>query len=126
MTICACAKKNRHYPSLTIIGPYFTMVFNSMDFIMDLPQINSCDSILVVVDRFKKMVHFIPCNKSITGEKTTKLFLNHVFCYNGFPEDNVFYHELQFASKIWKQLFELLCVKVKLSSTFHPHINGQT
>jgi hypothetical protein len=36
---------------------------------------------------------FIPCNKSIIGEKTTKLFLDHVFCYNGFPKDNVFYHE---------------------------------
>ncbi len=33
---------------------------------------------------------FIPCNKSIIGEKTTKLFLDHVFCYNGFPKDNVF------------------------------------
>jgi hypothetical protein len=86
-------KTNHHYPSLAITGPCFTMVFDSMDFMMDLPRSNSCDSILLVVDRFTKMVHFIPCNKLITGEKTTNLFLDHVFCYNGFPEDNVFYHE---------------------------------
>jgi hypothetical protein len=56
----------------------------SMDFIMDLPQSSSFDSILVVVNCFTKMVHFIPCDKSIINDKTTNLFLNHVFHYHGF------------------------------------------
>jgi len=56
----------------------------SMDFIMDLPPFDSFDSILVVVDRSSKMVHFIPCNKIIIGEKITKLFFYHVFRYQGF------------------------------------------
>jgi len=60
-----------------------------MDFIMDFPQFNSFDSILAVVDYLMKMVHFIPCNKSITGEKTTKLFLDHVFHYHGLLENIV-------------------------------------
>jgi hypothetical protein len=72
------------------------------------------------------MVHFTPCNKSITGEKTTKLFLDHVFHYHGLLENIVFNFGPQFAPKFWKQLFELLGVKVKLSLTFHSHIDGQS
>jgi hypothetical protein len=70
-----------------------------MDFIMDLPQSNSFDSILVVVDHFMKMAHFIPCNKSIIGGKN-KLFLNHVFCYHGLPENIIYNCGPQYASKL--------------------------
>jgi hypothetical protein len=60
------------------------------------------------------MVHFIPINKSIISEKIVKLFLDHVFRYHGLPEDIISNHGPQFASKFWKQIFKLLCVKVKL------------
>jgi hypothetical protein len=72
-----------------------------------------------------KMTHFIPCTKTITNERTSKLFLDHVFQYHGFLEDIVFNRGLQFTSKFRKQLFELLSVKVKLSSAFHPQMSGQ-
>jgi hypothetical protein len=52
---------------------------------MGLPRYNSFDCILVVLDCFMKMAHFIPYNKSITDKKIVKLFLDHVFCYHGHP-----------------------------------------
>jgi hypothetical protein len=55
---------------------------------------------------------------------TAKLFLDHVFQYLGLPKYIIFYRGLQFASKFWKKFFELLGVKVKLWSTFHPQIDG--
>jgi hypothetical protein len=60
-----------------------------MDFIIDFPLCNSCDSILVVVDHLKKMIHFILCANTITNEATTKIFFDHVFQYHGIPKDIV-------------------------------------
>jgi hypothetical protein len=50
-----------------------------MDFITNLPPFNFYDSILVVVDCLTKMVHFIPCTKTIIGEGLAKLFLDPGF-----------------------------------------------
>jgi hypothetical protein len=94
-----------------------------MDFITNVTPSSYYDSILVVVDYLTKMVHFIQCIKTI-NERTTKLFLDHVFLYNGSPKDIIFDHGLEFTSKFWKQLFKLLGVKVKLLLVFHPQTDG--
>jgi hypothetical protein len=91
-----------------------------MDFITNLSPSYSYDSILVVVDYLTKMIHFIPYTKTIINERTTMSFLDHVFQYHGLPNDIIFYCGLQFAFKFPKRFFELLNMKVKLSSTFHP------
>jgi hypothetical protein len=49
-----------------------------------------------------KIAHFIPCNKSIIGEKIAKLFLDHVFCYHELLEYIIFDHGPQFVSKFEK------------------------
>jgi hypothetical protein len=64
-----------------------------------MPISNSFDSIPAAVDHLTKMVHFIPCNKSITGERTTKSFFDHVFWYHGIFEDIISNRGPQFASK---------------------------
>ncbi len=60
---------------------------------------NSFDSIPAAVDGLTKMVHFIPCNKLIIGERTTKLFFDHVFQYHDFSKDIILNYGPQFASK---------------------------
>jgi len=54
---------------------------------LQLPWILSYNSILVVVDYFTKIAHFIPCKKTIIGKKTTNLFLDHVFQNHYLPKD---------------------------------------
>ncbi len=120
-----CAQtKNLCYYLHDLLQPLLipTSIWSSIskDFITNLSPFNSYDSILVVVDHLTKMVHFIPCTKTITDEITTKLFFDHVFQYHGLLEDIIFDHGPQFVSKFWKQLFKLLSVKVKLSLVFHP------
>ena len=58
----------------------------SLDFVTDLPVTKSKkDSILTVVDKATRMVHLIPCRKSITAAETAKLFWDNVVKLHGVP-----------------------------------------
>jgi hypothetical protein len=59
----------------------------SMDFVFGLPRIKQGrDSIFVVVDRFSKMAHFIPCHKSDDAYILLNCFSKKLFVYMGFHE----------------------------------------
>jgi hypothetical protein len=75
---CSWSKVPRHRPHgllqpLSI--PLVPWTSISLDFITDLPISKSFDSILIIIDRFTKMAHFIPCSKNITGKRNYKTFL---------------------------------------------------
>ena len=84
------------------------------------------DAILVVVDRFSKMAHFIPCSSSITSEATSALFLREIFRLHGLPDNIISDCGPQFIAGFWKRLLELLHIDTSLSSRHHPESNGQT
>jgi len=61
----------------------------SADFITKLPIAQEYDSILVVVDRLMKMVHFIPTTEKMSAEGLARLFRDNVWKLHRLPESIV-------------------------------------
>ena len=57
-----------------------------MDFVTNLPvSARGFDCIFTVVDRFSRMVRFIPCHTSVSADDVANLFFEHWVCRFGMP-----------------------------------------
>ena len=99
----------------------------SMDMITHLPPTRSgSTSIMVVVDRLSKMVHFLPTFDTVSAEDVAALFRDREFCLHGMPQSIVSDRDVKFTSAFWQELQRLLGVQLNLSSAYHPQSDGQT
>jgi len=98
----------------------------SADFIMKLPLVQGYDSILVVVDRFTKIAHFVPTTEKTMAKGLARLFRDNVWQLHELPKSIISYRGPQFAAGLMRELNEMLGIKTKLLMAFHPQTDGQT
>ena len=75
---------------------------------MKLPVSSDYDSILVVCDRFLKMLHFVAMTEKITAEGLANLFKDNVWKLHGLPESVILNRRPQFAAELMKELNKVI------------------
>lgn len=99
----------------------------SMDFIVALPLTqNKNDSILVVVDRFTKMIKLLPCKTTITSMQLAQLLYKEIICEYGLPDEIISDRGSTFMSDFIQDLWSLLRTKHRPSTAYRPQTDGQT
>lgn len=73
----------------------------TMDFIEKLPSSNGVDTVMVVVDRLSKYVHFIPLKHPFSAKDVAAVFIKEVVHLHGFPIETIF------VSHFWNELFRM-------------------
>ena len=106
-TTCAATKPSLQKPAgllqpLPIPEKPWRMI--TVDFVGPLPRTpDYFNYILVVVDKFSKMAHFIPTTTNVTAEETARLLLDHVVRLHGLPEAMVSDRGHEFTAHLFQE-----------------------
>ena len=128
--VCAAVKPSQQLPAGLLQPlpiPHRPWEVISIDFVGPLVQTKDYfDTVLVVVDKFSKMGHFIPTTLTVTSDKAARLLINHVFKLHGLPSAIISDRDPRFTAGLWEEVFHALGVQLKMSSSYHPQTDGQT
>jgi len=97
-----------------------------VDFITKLPIAQGYNSILVVVDRLIKMVHFISTIEKTSVEGLVRLFRDNVWKLHRLPESIISDRGPQFVTGLMRELNQILGIESKMLIVFHSQTDGQT
>ena len=79
--------------------PYAAWTSISTVFITQLPESHGCTQIMVVVDRFTKMAHFIGLATEATAKDVADTFLREVWRLHGLPSEIISDMDAKFSSE---------------------------
>ena len=129
---CQTIKLQKHRPyskAQVLLLPQRLQCEITIDFITNLLlgkyYSEVVDLILVVVDRYTKMVVYIPTTKRCTSIELAKLLIEDIVQYYNIPEGIVTDRGSIFTSKYQSNFAFEVRVKHKLSTAFHLQTNSQ-
>jgi transposase InsO family protein len=126
---CIRDKPARHQPYRKLQSPEAPKrpwEWVTVDFIGPLPMSKGSDYLIVVTDRLTKYIHLIPANTKMTAPQLVPLFMGHIVMNYGVPKYITSDRDKLFTLKFWASLTDLMGIKRKLTTAYHPQANGQT
>ena len=97
----------------------------SVDLITKLLISRGYNSILVVCDRFLKMLHFIVITEKIIAEGLMKLFRDNMWKLHELLESVISGRGPQFVAELMKKLNKMLRIETKLLMAFYSQTDEQ-
>ena len=91
---------------------------------LELGLVRLCDIVLVIVDRLTKVTKFVPTEDTIIAEECAYEVTKALVLEHGMPKEFITNCDKLFTSKYWDTFLARLGVKKKLSTSFHPEIDG--
>ena len=91
--MCLCTKVS-HQPPVGELNPLpvpdapWDMI--SVDFIVELPESEGKDAIMVVVDSITKHGHFVDTITTLPAAGTARLYVQHIWKHHGLPKKHSF------------------------------------
>ncbi|MBW0519155.1 hypothetical protein O181_058870 [Austropuccinia psidii MF-1] len=97
-----------------------------MDWVTALPPggDKSYNARLVIVDRYRKTLIFLPCHKDDTAMDTALLIWNRVISHTCLSKNMISDRDTKFTSALWTNLHKLLGTKISFSTAYHPQTDG--
>jgi hypothetical protein len=98
----------------------------STDHIVELPESDGYNAILVAQDYSTKQAHFVACTTQMTAEEEADAHVDHIFKLHGLPSRIVLDRGSLYTGKVMRAIYKRLGIKANYSTAFHPQTDGQT
>ena len=98
----------------------------SIDIIRPLPKSNGMDAIVVIIDRFTKIVQLKVTTTNVSSEGIAKIYRDNIWKLHGIPRKILSNRGPRFTSKFMEEFTKALEIKRQLSMAYHLQIDGQT
>ena len=90
---------------------------------IDLPEVNGLNLLMVVVNKMGKLSRLVPCRageNQLTAPEVAKLFFENWVRFFGVPKYVIHDRDVRFTASFWKALWSIMGTRTLFSSAYHP------
>ena len=95
-----------------------------MDFVVELPESEGFNAILVITVRLTKVQYYLPAKTTCTAADVVNAYIDEIWRLHGLPRHMSSVRGPPFAYKFSKELNRKLNINLRLSTTYHPQTDG--
>ena len=97
-----------------------------MDFLTKLPEKEGQNTLLIVVDRFSKILVIIPLGDDTDAESVARAFFTNLVQIHGLPRQIISDWDLWFVGNAWTKLMATMGTSLLFSTAYYPQMDEQS